>query len=76
MTVPERHMIRNTRDAAAVHWRARFDCRALSSVHDRIVREGISISSHHSMSTTGGGKQWFPLRGRFSKVSESEVKCM
>ena len=27
--------------AAAAHWRARFDCRALPSVHDRIVREGI-----------------------------------
>ena len=46
---------------------ARFDCRALPSVHDRIVREGVSVSAFNG-ARTGGGKQWFSLRGRFSKV--------
>jgi hypothetical protein len=70
MANPERHQIRSTRDAAAAHWRARFDCRPLPSVHDRIVREGIGVSAHHYTPTTGGGKQWYSIRGRFSKAAK------
>ena len=45
-------------------------------VHDRIVREGISVSAHHNVPTSGGGKQWFALRGRFSKVCVSLQLCI
>ena len=72
MSGPERHEIRNKRDAAAVHWRARFDCRALASVHDRLVRDGLSVASHQ-VTTSAGGKQWIPMRGRFSNVQSAPL---
>ena len=40
-------------------------------MHDRIVRDGVSVASN-PIGTSSGGKHWFPIRGRFSKVTQAE----
>ena len=40
-------------------------------MHDRIVRDGVSVASN-LVGSSSGGKHWFPIRGRFSKVTPDE----
>jgi cap2 methyltransferase len=62
----ERSEIFLMRDKAALHWLARFGCRPLNSVQDRITRDGASTNHMSAAQASAGGRIWNSLRGRFS----------
>jgi hypothetical protein len=53
------------RDQVAQQWKTRFDCRALASVQDRIVKGGLATAAQHKLTASPGGKHWYSIRGRF-----------
>lgn len=76
LMLPEKQEIFHMRDKAVLHWTVRFGCRQLSSVHDRITRDGLSAGSMSSSQASAGGRIWHSLRGEASAMDSAVNTCI